>query len=294
MARDDQTDNASQVGRGASEDQDPSPEREPERASPTLPSPSERDPDLPADDPTRAEEPDEPDEADDPDDPNDPELAPPSSPTLARVPPVEQTRGRVGSRLSGQPFAVYGVLAAGAVVLLTLLMIIWFSSDGDDDNDGPICTDTTANDAIALIQDGTVGQISIAYPPADESEIDSDLELPALLRLDLTDGNCRNLIPQGPSGELGMYTVFGAAEWYNLRTGQRQIELDIAANDNIPESILATVTPTPAPTLPVTETPETPASPVALVPTETPTPAPTPTPTDAASPEASPAASPIV
>lgn len=280
MARDDQTESGGRSTDDAPNDQATARDLD-------VPSPEPASEHIP--DPVSLEDP----AGDEPDDPNDPELAPPSSPTLARVPPVDRARGRVGSRLSGRPFAVYGVLAAGGLVLLTLLLIIWFSSDGDERSDGPICTDSTADEAIALVKDGAVGQLSIAYPPADESEIDGELELPALLRLNLTDGNCRNLIPQGPSGEIDMYAVFGAAEWYNGRTGQRRIDLDVAANDNIPDSILATSTPIPTPTVPVTETPDTPATPIVAVPTIEPTPAPTPTPTEQpASPEASPAASP--
>jgi hypothetical protein len=232
-----------------------------------------------------------------PDDPTDPELAPPVSPTLGRVPPVNRAMARVGQRFSGRPIAVYGVLVAGGLVLLTLLAIIWFSADDDDGNDGPICTDTSPPEAVALIKDGEVDKISIDYPQTDEDDIGNDIALPALMRLNLVDGNCRNLVPQGPAGEIDMYTVFGAAEWYNENTGQRRIDFDITENDSIPESILATVTPVPTPTVPITETPVGPATPVAEEPTETPSPTGTPTApvvVDWASPAASPVASPEV
>jgi hypothetical protein len=229
------------------------------------------------------------------DDPTDPELAPPSSPTLGRVPPVNRAVARVGRRFSGRPVAVYGVLAAGGLVLLTLLAIIWFSADDDDGDDGPICTDTSPLEAVDLIKDGEVDKISIDYPQSDDGDIGNDIVLPALMRLNLADGNCRNLVPQGPAGEVDMYTVLGAADWYNERTGQRRIDIDINENSSIPESILATETPVPTPTVPITETPVESATPVAEEPTATP--APTEPPTvpvvvDGASPAATPMASP--
>jgi hypothetical protein len=232
-----------------------------------------------------------------PDDPTDPGLAPPASPALGRVPPVNRAMARVGRRVSGRPIAVYGVLAAGCLVLLTLLAIIWFSAVDDDSNDGPICTDTSPLEAVDLIKDGEVTKISIDHPQPDESDITDNIVLPALMRLNLVDGNCRNLVPQGPAGELDMYTVFGAVEWYNQKTGQRRIDIDINENSGIPESILATVTPVPTPTVPVTETPVTPATPIPEEPTATPAPTGTPTApvvVDGASPAASPLASPAV
>ena len=232
-----------------------------------------------------------------PEDPTDPELAPPASPALGRVPPVNRAMARVGRRFSGRPIAVYGVLAAGALVLLTLLAIIWFSADDDGGNEGPICTDTSPPEAVALIKDGEVDKISIDHPRPDENNISEDIVLPALMRLNLADGNCRNLAPQGPAGEIDMYTVLGAAEWYNEKTGQRRIEIDISENSSIPESILATVTPIPTPTVPITETPGVPATPVADEPTATPSPTGTPTApvvVGGASPAASPLASPEV
>jgi hypothetical protein len=206
---------------------------------------------------------------------------------------------RVGRRFSGRPVAVYGVLAAGVLVLLTLLAIIWFSADDDGGNEGPICTDTSPLEAVDLIKDGEVEKISIDHPQPDENNISDDIVLPALMRLSLADGNCRNLIPQGPAGELDMYTVYGAADWYNQNTGQRRIDIDISENSSIPESVLATVTPVPTPTVPVTETPVVPATPIPEEPTPTATPSPTGTPTapvvvDGATPAASPAASPAI
>ena len=232
---------------------------------------------------------------DQPDDPTDPELAPPTAPALGRVPPVNRAMARVGSRFSGRPIAVYGVLAAGVLVLLTLLAIIWFSADDDGGNEGPICTDTSPPEAVELIKDGEVEKVSIDHPHLDENNISDDIVLPALMKLNLADGNCRNLVPQGPAGELDMYTVLGAVDWYNQNTGQRRIDIDINENSGIPESILATVTPIPTPTVPVTETP--PATPIAEEPTPTATPSPTSTPTapvvvDGATPAASPSASP--
>lgn len=230
-----------------------------------------------------------------PDDPTDPELAPPASPPLGRVPPVNRAVERVGRRFSGRPIAVYGVLFAGGLVLLILLAIIWFSANDDGGNEGPICTDTSPLEAVELIKDGEVDKISIDHPPANENDITERIVLPALMRLSLTDGNCRNLVPQGPAGEVDMYTVLGAAEWYNENTGQRRIDIDRNENRSIPESILATVTPVPTPTSPATETPVAPATPAAEEPTATPTPTETPIApvvVDGASPAASPVASP--
>jgi hypothetical protein len=227
--------------------------------------------------------------------PTDPELAPPASPPLGRVPPVNRAVARVGRRFSGRPVAIYGVLAAGVLVLLTLLAIIWFSANDDGGNEGPICTDVAPLEAVELIKDGEVDTIAIDHPPADENDITDRIVLPALMRLSLIDGNCRNLVPQGPAGEIDMYTVLGAAEWYNENTGQRRIEIDRNENRSIPESILATETPVPTPTVPATETPEVPATPIAEEPTATATAPPIPTETpiapvvvDGASPAASP------
>src|SRR5215203_1559967 len=147
-----------------------------------------------------------------PDDPTDPGLAPPAAPALGRVPPVNRAMARVGRRFSGRPIAVYGVLAAGIFVLLILLAIIWFSADDDDGNEGPICTDTSPLEAVDLIKDGEVDKLSIDYPQTDDDDIGNDIVLPALMRLNLADGNCRNLVPQGPAGEIDMYTVLGAAD----------------------------------------------------------------------------------
>lgn len=232
-----------------------------------------------------------------PDDPTDPDLAPPAAPALGRVPPVNRAMARVGQRFGGRSVAVYGVLLAGAFVLLILLAIVWFSADDDDDDDVPGCFDTSPGEAVAVVKDGQIEGVSIVSPQSDDEEIDGDLVLPAMLKLDLADGTCRNLQPQGPSGELDMYTVLGAVEWYNRNTEQRRIEIDVVASDNIPAEILATVTPVPTPTVPVSETPVDAATPAAETPTATPEPTATPiAPVEVsplASPDASPVASPV-
>jgi len=232
-----------------------------------------------------------------PDDPTDPGLAPPAAPVLGRIPPVNRAMARVGRRFSGRPIAVYGVLAAGIFVLLILLAIIWFSADDDDGNEGPICTDTSPLEAVDLIKDGEVDKLSIDYPQTDDDDIGNDIVLPALMRLNLADGNCRNLVPQGPAGEIDMYTVLGAADWYNDHTGQRRIEIDTNEKSSIPEGILATETPVPTPTAPITETPVVPGTPDAEKPTATPSPTDipaSPVVVDGASPAATPMASPAV
>lgn len=235
-----------------------------------------------------------------PEDPTHPDLAPPSAPMLGRVPPVNRAMARVGRRFGGRPIAVYSVLAAGGAILLILLLIVWFSAGDDGDDDAIPCFDAQRGEAVSLVKDGQVEGVTILSPQPDDEEIDADLVLPTLLTIKLVDGTCRNLQPQGPQGEIEMYTVLGVVDWYNHKTGQRRIEVDISESDSIPAAILATVTPTPAPTVPMTETPVDPATPVVEtpVPTATATVEPTVTPpppiVGVGSPAASPVASPGV
>ena len=238
----------------------------------------------------------------DPADLTNPDLAPPAAPTLGRVPPVNRAISRMRRRFGGRPIAVYGVLAAGGAVLLILLLIVWFSAGDDDADDVPICINAGSSDVVQDVKDGEVEKIEIASLPRSDDGLEDDSVPPTLLKVNLNDGTCLNLQPQGPTGELDMYMVLGAVEWFNRNTEQRRIETEFIESDNIRPEILATITPVPTASVPVTETPVPPATPVVEtpVPTETPTATPEPTVTPAGvgagtgSPVASPDASPTL
>jgi hypothetical protein len=115
----------------------------------------------------------------------------------------------------------------------------------------------------------------------------------------MVDDTCRNLQPQGVDGELAMYMIIGAVDYWNQTSDERRIDLSIDPSDAILPELLWTQTPIPTETAeptPAVPTPtEQPGSPTAVPPTETlaPTATATPSASPDASPDASPAGSPI-
>jgi hypothetical protein len=160
-----------------------------------------------------------------------------------------------------------------------LLIIVWISASGGGDEQPPPCFDITVDDAQTAIRDGKVDRVEI-YLDRQRPELG-----PSVIRLELTDGTCREL-PKGADSVGQAYLIVGFIDVYN-NTHQDRVRIAYRRTDVLPELLITstptpTVTPTPTetptPTTTPTETPtptRTPGSPVASeAPTEGPTPEP--------------------
>jgi len=209
--------------------------------------------------------------------------------------PVGRARAHLERALGGRPLSVYGVLAAGVLVLVVLLVIIWLTATGGEDNAADDqCFGMTAEEAQAVIERGEVTSIRITTA----RERSDGPELPIAAQLDLSDGGCRYL-PEGATNRNGTLLVLGTADFYNRNhPADERIRIRDQEQANVPAEVFATATPTP--TVGPTETPVPPtaaptlppASPTAPPPTEAPVPsataAPPPSPAAAGSPEPDP------
>ena len=217
---------------------------------------------------------------------------PPSRPPAAQ-PPVDRALARLGGGLRGRSLSVYGVLLAGAAVLLLLLAIIWITAGDGDDDSVPTCLNIEPNDVLNRIKAGDVERVRVSLAESDPSLG------PVALSVETTDGACHLLQPQGVEGQPDIYTVVGAIDYYNATSDGRQIDLTYDERDDLRAELFWTPSPVPTVTVEPTATvpipTDVPASPTALPATETPAPTGTPTPPVLlGSPQASPARSPVV
>src|SRR5688500_121185 len=197
-------------------------------------------------------------------------------------PPVDRAIARLGGRLGGRPLSVYGILLAGAAVLLILLVIVWITAEDGGDGDGPTCLNILVDEAHDLIANGEVERLEVAWAQ-NRPEVDA-----VILNIQVVDGACRIFQPQGVEGQKGIWAIVGQAYVRNQISEERQINIDIEPREAIPPAFLWT--PTVAPSATVEPTPTVPA-PTALPASPTAVP-PTATPPLPASPDASPDASP--
>jgi hypothetical protein len=188
--------------------------------------------------------------------------------------PVDRLRRRFSSSLGGRPLMVYLVLFAGAAVLLILLVIVWISATGDGEEQPPPCFDITSDEAKTSILGGTVERVEI-FLDRQRPELG-----PSVIRLQLTDGTCREL-PKGADNVNQAYLIVGFVDVYN-NTHEERVRISYRRTDVLPEFL---VTSTPTATIAPTAT-ETTVPTETLVPTETPTQEPAATETPA-TPEAS-------
>jgi hypothetical protein len=140
---------------------------------------------------------------------------------------------------------VYLVLFAGAAVLLILLVIVWVSATGDNNEQPPPCFDITVADAQTAIRDGTVERVEI-FLDQERPELG-----PSVIRLNLTDGTCREL-PKGADNVDQAYVIVGFVEVYNS-THEERVRISYRRTDVLPELLVTstptpTITPTPLPT----------------------------------------------
>jgi hypothetical protein len=191
------------------------------------------------------------------------ESAAANGPDEEREYPVDRLRRRFASRLGERPLMVYLVLFAGAAVLLILLIIVWISATGGGDEQPPPCFDITVDEAQSAVLGGQVERVEI-FLDRQRPELG-----PSVIRLQLKDGNCREL-PKGADNIDLAYRIIGYVEVYN-NTHPERVRVSYRRTDVLPE-LLVTSTPTPTPTVLPTAT-ETPVL------TETPTPEPTVLPT---------------
>jgi hypothetical protein len=194
--------------------------------------------------------------------------------------PVDRLRRRFAASLGGRPLMVYLVLFAGAAVLLILLIIVWISATGDGEDQPPPCFDITADEAKSSILGGSVERVEI-FLDRQRPELG-----PSVIRLQLTDGTCREL-PKGADNVNQAYLIVGFVEVYN-NTHEERVRISYRRTDVLPEFLVtstptATIAPTATETMIPTATPtleptatEAPATPEASeIPTNTPTVEPT-------------------
>lgn len=202
------------------------------------------------------------------------------SPTADAEYPIDRLRQRFGQQLGGRPLMVYLVLFAGAATLLLLLVIVWYSATGGGNDESPLCTAITADEASNAILAGQVERVDVLV------DRDDPLSSLTLIVLRLTDGTCRQTA-QGADVRGDLYRILGVIELYN-NFGEQRVRVHYQRQDIQPE-LLATSTPTPTVTPLPTETATVP--PVAPSPTATIAP-PTETATATAPPTATPTATP--
>lgn len=185
--------------------------------------------------------------------------------------PVGRARAWLERVLGDRPLSVYGVLAAGVLVLVVLLAIIWITATGGNGDDAADtqCFEITVEEAQVTIERGEVAQVRITT--AQEGP-----ELPIAALLELTDQSCRYL-PEGAANRNGMLLVLGAADFFNRnRSADERIRIRYLEQANVPPEVLATATPTA--TVGPSETPlpptAPPASPTAAPPPPTAPPSP--------------------
>ena len=186
-------------------------------------------------------------------------------------PRATRLRTRLDRGLGGRPLTVYGVLAAGAAVLLILLAIIWITATGDSNSDRPNCLPIAPPDALTAVARDQVDRINIT---ADR--VKAEERGPILVGLDLLDETCRFL--EVPNGQADALLVIGSVSFHNSASDQ-DVRVHYEYRD-IPRDVLETPTPTPTLTpLPTGTSTVGPASPTALPPTATVTATATATPT---------------
>jgi hypothetical protein len=179
--------------------------------------------------------------------------------------PIDRLKQRLGRSFAGRPVMVYLVLFAGAATLLLLLAIVWYSATGGGNDQSPLCTAISADDATKLILAGQVGRVDVLV------DRDDPLGSLTLIVLRQTDGSCRQTA-QGADVRNDLYRILGVVELYN-NFGDQHVRVNYQRQDVQPE-LLATSTPTPSPTVPptVTNTPLPTEIPTVPAPTETPIP----------------------
>ena len=187
-------------------------------------------------------------------------------------------RSRFGRLLGNRPLSVYGVLVAGAGVLVLLLLVIIVTGRGTNPAQESItCLGIDRAEAETAINTGLVERISIV------TEQGKPERGPLAVTFYLVDGNCRRL-PEGVPAQPDLYRIIGVLTVFNqTRAGEQRVNVRWEQQANIPNELLATatatptVTPLPTPTPRPTETPIPPTE-TPIPPTETPVPPPTDTP----------------
>jgi hypothetical protein len=199
---------------------------------------------------------------------------------------VDRLKSRVNQSLAGRPITVYLVLFAGAATLLLLLAVVWISATGGgDEHEQQICTEIAPADARAAILSGQVERIDILV------DTDNPTESLTGVQLHFADDSCRQT-PQGADIREELFAVIGAVALFN-NYADTSIRIHYQTQE-IQSDLLATSTPSTAPTSIATDTPVPTATvpsatPKPLTPTSTPpprTPTPMPTSTTVVSPTA--------
>jgi hypothetical protein len=160
--------------------------------------------------------------------------------------PIDRLRQRLRSSLGGRPIMVYLVLVAGAATLLLLLIIVWYSATGGGNDESPLCTAISADDASQLILAGQVGRIDVLV------DRDQPLDSLTLIVLRNNDGSCRQTA-QGADVRDDLYRILGVVEIYN-NFGDQRVRVHYQRQD-VQSELLSTSTPTSLPTAIPTETP---------------------------------------
>jgi hypothetical protein len=189
------------------------------------------------------------------------------------ITPVDDEPGPYNPRrfLGGRPLSMYGVAFAGVAVLVALLAVVIIQGRGDEPP--PItCLPLSPDEGEALVNDGQVQRINVL------TESGKPETGPIAVTLDLNNGSCREL-PKGVAQQRDLYVAIGVVTVRNqTQPSDNRIRIVWEEQANIPPPLLATITPTPLPTLTPTSTPiPTPT----LVPTATPLPTATPIPSTA-------------
>jgi hypothetical protein len=185
--------------------------------------------------------------------------------------PVDRLRQRFSQTVGNRPIMVYLVLVAGAATLVLLLAIVWISATGGGPDERPICTAISTSEAEQAILGGQVSRINVLV------DRDEPLQTLSGIVLEMTDGACRQPA-QGADARNDLYQLLGVVELYN-NFGEQRIRVHYQRQE-IQAELLVTSTPTPAATMPITETPtvvatETPAATATIAPPPTETTSPT-------------------
>jgi hypothetical protein len=159
--------------------------------------------------------------------------------------PIDRLRHRLGSPFAGRPVMVYLVLIAGAATLLLLLVIVWYSATGGGNEETPLCTAISVDEASQIILSGKVGRVDVLV------DRDQPLNSLTLIVLRENDGSCRQTA-QGADVRNELYRLMGVIEIYN-NFGEQHVRIHYQRQD-IQASLLSTSTPTPLPPT-VTSTP---------------------------------------
>jgi len=155
-------------------------------------------------------------------------------------------RDRLEHEVGGRPLILYLLIAAGLAVLVLLAIIIWVSARGDGRSAQSICLDIEAQEAVNQV---LAGNVDGAFVIIDQNQPELG---PAAVQLEMHDGTCR-ITPQGVDNRDGMLQVLGAIEFTNT-IGENRIRSEYR-REAVPAELLATVTPTLAPSDAVSETP---------------------------------------